>query len=97
LSNKAAIDDETIQKGLNLLLTFRDIRNEAGKGNDVFNQTAKAAVDMSSAFTAAGKNMSVSDAMLQIGKAVNDPEKGMSRLTRVGVTFTKQQQDQVKA
>lgn len=97
LSNKSAIDDEQIQKGENLLLTFRNIRNEAGKGNDIFNQTAKSALDMSAGFTAAGKNMSVADAMLQLGKAVNDPVKGMTRLQRIGVTFTKQQTDQVAA
>ncbi len=97
LSLKAGIDDEAIQSGENLLLTFRAIHNEAGKGNDIFNQTTKAAVDMSAAFTAAGKSMSVADASLQLGKALNDPAKGMTRLQRVGVSFTKGQIDQVKA
>ena len=36
--NKSGIDDEAIQSGENLLLTFTDIRNEVGKGNDIFNQ-----------------------------------------------------------
>jgi hypothetical protein len=39
ISNKVGIDDEAIQSGQNLLLTFKNIRNEAGKGNDIFNQT----------------------------------------------------------
>src|SRR5688572_11733895 len=47
LSNKAAIDDELIQSGANLLLTFKNVRNEAGKGNDVFNQATAAALDLS--------------------------------------------------
>lgn len=96
LSLQAGIDNELIQQGENLLLTFRNIRNEAGLGNDIFNQTTKAAVDMSAAFTAAGKSMDVSEAALQLGKALNDPAKGMARLMRVGVSFTAQQIAQAK-
>ena len=48
-ANKVGIDDEEIQSGENLLLTFKNIRDEAGKGNDVFSQTTQLAVDMSKA------------------------------------------------
>lgn len=96
ISMKAGVDDEAVQAGQNLLLTFKNIRNEAGP-RDTFSRTTKAAVDMSAAMTAAGKKMTISDAMLQLGKAVNDPEKGMTRLTRSGVDFTNQQKEQVKA
>ena len=51
---KSGIDDEAIQSGENLLLTFTNIRNEAGKGNDIFNQATKATLDMS---VALGKDM----------------------------------------
>lgn len=97
LSRKTGIDDEAIASGENLLLTFTNIRNEAGKGNDIFDQTTTAAVDMAAAMKNAGKEMSISDAALQLGKALNDPEKGMTRLTRVGVSFTEQQKKQVEA
>lgn len=92
ISNKAGIDDEAIQSGENLLLTFKDIRNESGKGNDVFNQTTQVMTDMS---VAMGQSMKTS--AIQLGKALNDPAKGMTALTKVGVTFTDQQQKQVKA
>jgi len=92
LSRKVGIDDEAIQSGQNLLLTFSRIRNETGKGNDVFNQTTKAALDMS---VAMGTDMRTS--ALQLGKALNDPAKGLTRLTRSGVTFTDQQVKQIKA
>ena len=36
-----------IASGENLLLTFTNIRNEAGKGNDIFNQATTATLDMS--------------------------------------------------
>lgn len=90
LSNKTAIDDETIQSGANLLLTFKNIRNETGKGNDVFNQATAAVADLSIQFG------SVDGASKMLGKALNDPLKGLSALSRAGVTFTAQQKDQVK-
>ena len=43
------IDDKTVQAGANLLLTFTNIRNEAGKGNDIFNQTTRAVADVATA------------------------------------------------
>ena len=32
----SGIDDEAVASGENLLLTFKNIRNEVGKGNDIF-------------------------------------------------------------
>jgi hypothetical protein len=92
LMKKSGVDDEAIASGENLLLTFTNIRNEAGKGNDIFDQATRATLDLSKAF---GKDMG-SSAVL-VGKALNDPIKGVTALTRVGVTFTKAQQKQIKA
>ena len=92
LMKKSGVDDEAIQSGENLLLTFTKVRNEAGKGNDVFDQTTKAALDMS---VALGTDMK--SATMQLGKALNDPVKGVTKLTRAGVTFTEQQKDQIAA
>lgn len=91
LSNKAGVDDEAIQSGQNLLLTFGAVRNETGKGNDVFNQASGLMVDMSRAM---GTDMN--GAAIQLGKALNDPIKGVTALTRSGVSFTQQQKDQIK-
>lgn len=92
LSTQAGIDDEVIQSGANLLLTFKNVRNEAGKGNDIFNQTTAAAVDMGVALGTTPQR-----AAMQLGKALNDPVKGMTRLTRSGVDFTDSQKKQVEA
>lgn len=92
LSRKAAVDDELIQSGENVLLTFKDIRNEAGKGNKIFDRATTAALDLSVAF---GKDMRSSSVM--VGKALNDPIKGLTALTRVGVGFSAQQTEQVKS
>jgi phage-related protein len=88
----AGIDDEVIQSGENLLLTFGNVKNGLGKGNDVFNQTTAAALDMSAA-TGGDLNGSIS----ALGKALNDPEKGLKKLAKSGVVFTDQQKEQVKA
>jgi hypothetical protein len=85
---KSGVDDEAIASGENLLLTFKGIRDEAGRGNDVFTQTTKIALDMA---TALGTD--VTTAAMTLGKGLNDPITGMSRLTRVGVTFSQKQKD----
>jgi hypothetical protein len=86
LSMKAGIDDEAIQSGENMLLTFRNIRNEAGKGNKIFDQATKASLDLS---VAMGKDLTSSS--LMVGKALNDPIAGMTALGRAGVQLTDQQ------
>lgn len=94
LSRKAGVDDEVIQAGQNMLLTFKNISNEAGRNNDIFNQASVAAVDMAAGFAAAsGSEINLKAATIQLGKALNDPIAGMSALTRVGVQFSEQQQN----
>jgi hypothetical protein len=92
IANKSGLDDQAVQSGENMLLTFTNIRNETGKGNKVFDQSTKILADMS---VALGQDMSKS--AIQLGKALNDPVKGMSALQRVGVTFTEGQKKTVAA
>jgi hypothetical protein len=92
LEKLTAIEAESIQEGANLLLTFGNIRNELGAGNDIFNQTTAIMVDMGVAL----KKGPV-DTATMLGKALNDPIQGMTALRRVGVSFTEQQVEQVKA
>lgn len=91
LSKVAGMDDELIQTGANLLLTFKQIRNEAGKGNKIFDRATTSAVNLA----AAGFG-SVDSASKMLGKALNDPLKGITALSRAGVTFTQVQQDTIK-
>jgi hypothetical protein len=98
ISNKTGADDEAVQSGANMLLTFTGIRNEVGKGNDVFNQATAAATDLAAGLhqgqvTSEGTEK----ASILLGKALNDPIKGMTALRRVGIAFTSSQQAQVKA
>jgi hypothetical protein len=92
LEKLTASEAETIQEGANLLLTFRNIQNQVGTNNDIFDQAVKMSVDLAQAMgtTASGE-------AIRLGKALNDPVKGVSALTRVGVSFTEQQKEQIKA
>lgn len=67
-------------------LTFTSINK------DVFPQTVSLAEDMSARLGIQG-----SAAMTMLGKAMDDPLKGMAALHRVGVSFTEEQKNQVKA
>lgn len=91
ISNKTGVDDEAIQSGQNLLLTFTGIRNEVGKGNKIFDRATETITDMS---VALGQDMKSS--AIQVGKALNDPIRGVTALQRVGVSFTRQQKEQIK-
>lgn len=92
ISNKTGIDDEQIQAAQNLILTFKNVKN-AGEGQAaMFDRATVAAADLS----AAGFG-SVDSAAKMLGKALNDPIKGITSLSRAGVTFTDQQKNQIKA
>lgn len=90
LSVKTGIDDEAIQTSMNLLLTFKQVRNEVGKGNDIFNRASQAALDLGNVFG------STDGAAKMLGKALSNPIKGINALTRAGVNFTDAQKAQIK-
>ena len=92
LMKLSGVDDETIAAGENLLLTFTKIRNETGKGNKIFDQATLAMLNLS---VAMGKDMNAS--AILVGKALNDPVKGVGALSKAGVQFTASQKDTIKA
>lgn len=79
---------EAVTRGENLLLTFTNIQNKTGKGNKIFDQATVALANMTQAL---GEDPKM--AAIQLGKALNDPVKGMTALRRVGVSFSA---DQIK-
>ena len=90
LSNLTGVDDELIQSSVNLLLTFKQIRNEAGANNDVFDRAAQAALDLGSVFGSADA------AAMQLGKALADPTKGLTAMRKAGINFSESQTAQIK-
>lgn len=79
-------DEEILSKVTANLLTFGNVQG------DVFERAQQMAVDLSARL---GTDLQSSAVML--GKALNDPIAGLSALSRVGVSFTAQQKEQIKA
>ncbi|HRN28145.1 MAG TPA: hypothetical protein PK781_03300 [Terrimesophilobacter sp.] len=84
-----ATESETVQMGANTLLTFKNIANAAGVGNDIFDQTIKTLVDMSAV------QGDVAGNSILLGKALNDPVANLGALTRVGVQFSEEQRNMI--
>jgi hypothetical protein len=85
-------DDELVKKAADVLLTFRNIRNEAGAGNDVFTRSVKAVQDIAAVF-----NTDLRGSAVQLGKALQDPVRGVTALRRSGITLTQGQRDLIKS
>lgn len=92
LQKSTAFNDEAILSGQNLLLTFKGIQNQAGAGNDIFNQASAAMLDFARAM-----NTGPSEAAIKLGKALQDPTRGVTALRKSGVDFTKDQMDMIKS
>lgn len=85
LQGVSTYGDEAIMGAQSMLLTFTKI------GRDVFPQATEAVLNMA---TAMGTDLN--SASVQIGKALNDPIKGVSALGRAGVQFTQGQKDMIE-
>ncbi|WP_344732996.1 hypothetical protein [Nocardioides fonticola] len=96
ISRKAGVDDEAVQSGQNLLLTFTKIRNEQGRGNKIFSQATRVVTDYAAGMAGTNEGLDLKSAAIQVGKALNDPVKGITALSKAGVQFTEQQKAQIK-
>ncbi len=83
---------ETIKMTQAKLLTFANIGKTANEVGGAFDRATVAAVDLAAAgFGAAEQNA------VQLGKALQDPIKGITALARSGVTFTDSEKAKIKA
>mgnify|MGYP001032264156 CR=1 FL=1 len=78
--------DDAILAMQGVLLTFTNIRG------DVFKDATRAILDLS---TAMGQDLQSS--AVQLGKALNDPIKGITALSKIGVAFTEEQKKLIRA
>lgn len=85
LQNVTPFADEVIQSGENLLLTFTNI------GKDVFPQATETMLDMSAAL-----GQDIKGSAIQLGKALQDPIRGVTALRKVGVNFNDTQMETIK-
>jgi len=92
IMKKTGIDDEAVKTSENLLLAFTNIRNEVGKGNDIFDRATKIVQDYS---VRTGK--SATQASIAFGKALQDPIKGLGGLSKAGVILSESQKKTIKS
>jgi hypothetical protein len=85
------VDTNSIKATQAKLLTFKELAATAGELGGNFERTTKAAIDLGAAgFGTAEMNA------VALGKALNDPIKGISALTRNGITFTESEKERIK-
>lgn len=84
-SGLTPFEDEAVTSAESMLLTFTNISDK------VFPDAIETVLNMSQAM-----GTDLQGSAIQLGKALNDPTQGMTALTRVGVTFTDQQKEQIK-
>lgn len=88
MEDLSTFDDKAIQNTENLLLTFTSITKEG------FKPALQAVLDMNAAL--GGGDEGLQGVAIQVGKALQDPIRGLTALRRVGVAFSDAQQDQIK-
>lgn len=92
LSKQTAVEDEVIMKGQAILATFANVSSASARQAGIFNRATAAAADLA----AAGFGTLEGNAV-QLGKALQDPVKGLTALGKSGVTFTDAQKKMIEA
>jgi hypothetical protein len=82
---------ETVKQVQATLVTFGKLGQSANEVGGNFDRATKAALDLA----AAGFGSAETNA-IQLGKALQDPIKGLTALSRSGVTFTEQEKERIK-
>lgn len=77
--------DEAITEAQAMLGTFTQVEG------DIFKDALVAALDLSEVF-----NQDLKSSVIQLGKALNDPIKGVSALSEVGISFSETQREMIK-
>ena len=84
LSLTARAGDEAIIAGMSLMATFTNI------SKDIFKDAIDISLDLSEVM---GQDLKSS--VVQVGKALDDPKRGLTALSRVGVSFSEEQRKQI--
>lgn len=85
LSSQTLFSGSQIKDAQSMLLTFTGIKGA------IFDKTIPAIENFATRF-----KMELPEAANTLGKALNDPATGMTKLQRQGVVFTEQQKDQIQ-
>ena len=91
LEKNLAVDGELIKTTQAKLATFANLTKSVNESGGAFDRATVAALDLA----AAGFGSAETNAV-QLGKALQDPVKGIGALARAGVTFTAQEKEKIK-
>jgi phage-related protein len=92
LEKTVAVDADVIKATQTKLATFGELTKSVGKADGAFDRATKAALDLA----AAGFGTAEGNAV-QLGKALQNPIKGIAALAKSGVTFTDSEKEKIKA
>lgn len=90
-ARKTGIDQNAIKQTQATLLTFKDLAWSANDVGGNFDRATQAAIDLAAAGFGSAETNAVS-----LGKALNDPIKGLSALSRQGVTFSEAEKEVIE-
>lgn len=91
LQDLTGMSDESVAGVSNLLLSFKAIKNQGPGVNAIFDRATETALDMSVALGVDAKTSA-----MQLAKALEDPERGITALRKAGTTFTDDQEKMIK-
>ena len=91
LEKTIAVDADVIKATQTKLATFGELTKSVGEAGGAFDRATKAALDLASAGFGSAEGNAV-----QLGKALQDPIKGLASLAKAGVTFTEQEKENIK-
>ena len=91
-ARQAGLDGAALGATQTKLLTFKELAKSADIAGGAFDRATMAAFDMASAGFGTAETNAV-----QLGKALNDPIKGINSLTRSGITFTAEEKKMIAA
>jgi phage-related protein len=89
---RIGVDDKVIKGVQAQLLTFKLLSASADTVGGTFDRVTKAAFDMAAAGFGSAEGNAIA-----LGKAFEDPIKGLTALRRSGTVFTQEQQDLIKS
>ena len=91
-ARQIGVDNLSIKATQAKLLTFKNLAATADEAGSSFDRATMAALDMASAgFGSAEQNA------VQLGKALEDPIKGITALAKSGITFTASEKKKIEA
>jgi hypothetical protein len=85
------VEAELIKETQGVLLSFKQVGASGDEVGGVFDRATKAAFDMAAVLGTDAKGSAI-----QLGKALENPIKGVNALARAGTTFTDQQKEQIR-